>query len=86
MLHSKHELPSNLNNDDKIAPALSTKTSNPLFPNTGSLPLASFNVASFASSESVGPFGDRDQTQVFVQQTGLDACQVIVREAAMGTM
>eukprot|EP00047_Mylnosiga_fluctuans_P015301 m.45025 g.45025 ORF g.45025 m.45025 type:complete len:662 (-) comp5856_c0_seq3:193-2178(-) len=49
----------------------------------GSLPLASFNVASFDPT-CVGPYGDRDQEQVFMQRVVSNTNQLLVLHAATG--
>lgn len=51
----------------------------------GSIPLASFNVATLDPRTSdVGPFGDSDQQQVFLQKIIPRTNQVLVRHAANG--
>ena len=53
----------------------------------GSTPLASFNISSTDSGTDLdsGPFGDRDQQQVFLQKLVPTTAQVIVRHAASGS-
>lgn len=53
----------------------------------GSLPLASFSLPTFDASPQgadFGPFGDYDQTQLFVQKAVAGTPQVVVRDAATG--
>ncbi|OXB82804.1 UNVERIFIED_CONTAM: hypothetical protein H355_000502, partial [Colinus virginianus] len=59
----------------------------------GSTPLASFNVlaledmdghAGCAAGTDIGPFGERDDQQVFIQKVVPDACQVYVRLSSTG--
>uniref|UniRef100_A0A8B9I461 SH3KBP1 binding protein 1 n=1 Tax=Anser brachyrhynchus TaxID=132585 RepID=A0A8B9I461_9AVES len=59
----------------------------------GSTPLASFKVlaledvdghAGCAAGTDIGPFGERDEQQVFIQKVVPDACQVFVRLSSTG--
>ncbi|XP_074023719.1 LOW QUALITY PROTEIN: SH3KBP1-binding protein 1, partial [Numenius arquata] len=58
----------------------------------GSTPLASFKIlaldeldgASGGAGTDIGPFGDRDEQQVFIQRVVPDACQVFVRLSSTG--
>ncbi|KAM6038258.1 SH3KBP1-binding protein 1 [Chlamydotis macqueenii] len=59
----------------------------------GSTPLASFKVlalddldgpSSCSAGTDIGPFGERDEQQVFIQRVVPDACQVFVRLSSTG--
>ncbi|XP_029861968.1 SH3KBP1-binding protein 1 [Aquila chrysaetos chrysaetos] len=59
----------------------------------GSTPLASFKIlslddldspASCGTGTDIGPFGERDEQQVFIQRVVPDACQVFVRLSSTG--
>lgn len=51
----------------------------------GSTPLASFNVSTLdPQANDVGPYGDSDQQQVFLQKIIPDTAQILVRNAATG--
>uniref|UniRef100_A0A8C3K5P2 Uncharacterized protein n=1 Tax=Calidris pygmaea TaxID=425635 RepID=A0A8C3K5P2_9CHAR len=58
----------------------------------GSTPLASFKIlaldeldgASGGVGTDIGPFGERDEQQVFIQRVVPDACQVFVRLSSTG--
>ncbi|XP_057288312.1 LOW QUALITY PROTEIN: SH3KBP1-binding protein 1-like [Pezoporus wallicus] len=54
----------------------------------GSTPLASFKVLALddaaGAGTDIGPFGERDEQQVFIQRVVPDACQVFIRLSSTG--